>query len=125
MYSASNFISKKYGYGEKDQNTHLSQAYHLRAIDVITQTISSEIPYLNSIVEIYQKNYIVNRPLEKIPAIPDESLYEASFTSPNQAEKVVVTNDYATAEDEYLRCKSKKKHRKCSSTKNILHFIIS
>ena len=74
-----NFIYKKYGYEDKSDAYRLSEMYHLRAIDIVSKSIQFPIPYLTHIIRSYEKHYIINKPLEKIVAIPDESLLSVTL----------------------------------------------
>ena len=66
-------ISRKYGYEEKTEAYLASEKHHLRAIDIIAKNIQFSIPYLAHIIRSYDKNYISNKPLEKITSIAEES----------------------------------------------------
>jgi hypothetical protein len=61
---------KKYGYEEKSEIFKLSEIYHTRAIEIMTQNIRTTVPYITHILRSYQKHYIDQKQvLEPIVAI--------------------------------------------------------
>lgn len=52
----------------------LSEAYHLRAIEIVSANIQSPIPYLTHMIKSYDKHYVFKKKLEEIIAIGDESV---------------------------------------------------
>jgi hypothetical protein len=56
----------------------MSEAYHLRSIDIISSNIQSPIPYLTHMIKSYDKHYVFKKKLEEIVAINDESVVEVS-----------------------------------------------
>lgn len=56
----------------------MSEAYHLRSIEIISSNIQSPIPYLTHMIKSYDKHYVFKKKLEEIVAINDESVVEMS-----------------------------------------------
>lgn len=56
-------IKKKYGYEQKSEMFKLSEAYHLRAIEIVSSNIQSPIPYLTHMIKSYDKHYVFKKKL--------------------------------------------------------------
>ena len=76
----------------------LSEAYHLRAIEIVSANIQSPIPYLTHMIKSYDKHYVIKKKLEEIIAIGDESVLEMSsivnHNSRNPSKLQVKLNEY-------------------------------
>ena len=64
-------IKKRYGYEERSETFRLSEAYHLRSIQIISDNIQAPIPYLTHMIKSYDKHYVFKKKLEEIVAIID------------------------------------------------------
>lgn len=56
----------------------LSEAYHLRAIEIVSTNIQTVIPYLTHMIKSYDKHYVFKKKLQEITALGDESVLEMS-----------------------------------------------
>ncbi len=82
----------------------MSEAYHLRSIEIISSNIQSPIPYLTHMIKSYDKHYVFKKKLEEIVAINDESVVEASsIVNPNSSNinSKIVNNKMSAQERDY------------------------
>lgn len=82
----------------------MSEAYHLRSIEIISSNIQSPIPYLTHMIKSYDKHYVFKKKLEEIVAINDESVVEASsIVNPNSSNinSKIVNNKMTAQERDY------------------------